>query len=536
MMDYLYNDDSHGLAGAMTHEQVIDERVDNVAALGVTTFAQCVNSMKVNYPSRVWDSYTDGFDPDGPDDQPLFAHCDPAMVKQYRSFAENLARLAARGIDYPGRALARCRKKGMAPWVSVRMNDFHHTVEGFNHPSQNSFWRSNPEFRRRPNYFEDREWQALDYGRPQVREHYRSLIEEVLERYDVDGLEMDFMRSPFLFKVGREREGGDILTGWLRDQVRPLATKAAETWGHPVQLSVRVPTRPMTALRLGLDVVAWAREGLIEVVVLESSPYSGLVDCDMPIRLWRDLIKPHGVKLIGAVLPAPSDFRYPGATTDRFAGLASSAADVIVGIVVCMLHEGADGVQLYNFGPEGVAHCGRGWTAESVDRTLKALRSLESLLPLRRRHIVTCSHITAPGELIAHNPLIRRGGSWMATFDSGQYPLPAEGNRLAFRLQSGPRPSGRNVQVVIGMEAGLPGANHISDTGPMLMVNDVSCKPHPVKPGDVLFTFDVPEQAMADGEHVIEVIAEGWAAAGSAHALRVTRVELLIDEERVKDD
>jgi hypothetical protein len=77
MIEYLYNDDGHGLAGMMTSSQVIDDRVDRVdrvVALGVTTFALCVNSMKTNYPSRVWDSYAAGFDPDGPDDQPLFAH------------------------------------------------------------------------------------------------------------------------------------------------------------------------------------------------------------------------------------------------------------------------------------------------------------------------------------------------------------------------------------------------------------------------------------------------------------------------------
>ena len=58
---------------------------------------------------------------------------------------------------------------------------------------------------------------CLDYARPEVRDYYMALIQETLDRYDIDGLELDFMREPYVFSADKEREGAPILTGWLRE-------------------------------------------------------------------------------------------------------------------------------------------------------------------------------------------------------------------------------------------------------------------------------------------------------------------------------
>lgn len=39
-------------------------------------------------------------------------------------------------------------------------------------------------------------WSSLDFSYPEVREHVFSLIQEVAQNYDVDGVELDFFRSP----------------------------------------------------------------------------------------------------------------------------------------------------------------------------------------------------------------------------------------------------------------------------------------------------------------------------------------------------
>ncbi len=88
---------------------------------------------------------------------------------------------------------------------------------------------------------------ALDYAHREVRDHYRALIAETLDRYDVDGLVLDFLREPYLFSKGKEQEGRQVLTAWLRG-VRGLVDETAKRRGHAVKLGVRVPSDPDTAL------------------------------------------------------------------------------------------------------------------------------------------------------------------------------------------------------------------------------------------------------------------------------------------------
>ena len=79
---------------------------------------------------------------------------------------------------------------------------------------------------------------------------------------------------------------------------------------------------------------------------------------------------------------------------------------------------------------------------------------------------------------------------------------------------TGPRPTGRKAQVVLGTEDGRPGA------APQVRVNDVKC--NIAAEDDILCTYDVPEDALAEGEHVIEVMTDEDAA------VRVTRVEFIV--------
>jgi len=105
---------------------------------------------------------------------------------------------------------------------------------------------------------------ALDWAHAEVREHYYELIREALEIFDLDGLELDWMRFGYFFGIGRELEGGNILTQFVAEVRRAMA-KAAKKWRHPVELGVRVPSTPETARQLGLDGAAWARAGLIDL-------------------------------------------------------------------------------------------------------------------------------------------------------------------------------------------------------------------------------------------------------------------------------
>ena len=51
---------------------------------------------------------------------------------------------------------------------------------------------------------------AFDYGREEVRAYHTKLVKELIERYDFDGLELDWMRFGFHFRPGYESIGIDF--------------------------------------------------------------------------------------------------------------------------------------------------------------------------------------------------------------------------------------------------------------------------------------------------------------------------------------
>ena len=241
--DFFYSYDiPKGRAGEM-----IDQFVDQIAGAGVTVFLCNSNARRTNYRSKVWDAFWDGYDPAGPDDQPFLRPIPTAQIKGYRKGVGNMLQVHEEGVDYPARVIQRCRIRGMAPWITLRMNDCHENDIPA-HPFHGSFWVKNPQLRRQncSGYFAT----CLDYARPEVREYYMALILETLERYDIDGLELDFMREPYVFSADKEREGAPILTAWLRE-VRQKVAEAGTRRGHPVRLGVRVPSRPETSLAMG---------------------------------------------------------------------------------------------------------------------------------------------------------------------------------------------------------------------------------------------------------------------------------------------
>jgi len=162
------------------------------------------------------------------------------------------------GNDPMDAAVAAARECGIAPFVSYRMNDHHwlDQVNAFVHPA---FWRNNPHL-----------WISetnhhFNYMHEEVRDHYFALLCELVNRYDVDGVELDFMRSPVYFPEGHVQAGREIMTKFVR-RIRTMMDKAGQTRGKKLSLCVRVPYTVEWCRRIGLEVGEWDREGLIDMV------------------------------------------------------------------------------------------------------------------------------------------------------------------------------------------------------------------------------------------------------------------------------
>ena len=161
--------------------------------------------------------------------------------------------------------IARCRQKGQAPFVSLRMNDAHH-LEFVNEKnakamSASRFYLDHPEYRLGPDPLRP-EQHVLNWAIPEVRAHKLAFIREICEDYAVDGFEMDFMRFYALFqqdKTTRDQRCG-IMTAFVR-QVRETLDRTARN-GQRRWLCARVPCLLKGLDAMGLDIHELSGAGL----------------------------------------------------------------------------------------------------------------------------------------------------------------------------------------------------------------------------------------------------------------------------------
>ena len=434
--------------------EIADRYVDVLAGAGVTVLLCNTNARRTNYRSDVWESFWDGYDPEGPDDQPFLAPIPEKDRKRFRNLIHNMLEVHRQGVDYPARIIQRCRHHGISPWISLRMNDVHEN-HNLDHPFHSDLWRKPEYFRKgHPGYYA----RGLDYAHPEVRDHYKALIVETLERYDIDGLELDFMREPYLFSKGEEQAGGKILTQWLWE-VRQLADQAAAHRGHPVKLGVRVPSEPEVALGLGLDAPTWAKEGLVDLVV--ATPRWRTMHFDIPLGKWRALLGDR-VTLAGGLEVRCQP--YPGAPVSHM------DPECAVGAAVAVLSAGADVVYLFNHFQNAR------WPIPEYQRRLKAFKSLAELCKLPRRHVVTHREVVVPGEVY-------------------RAPLPASGRELSFNLPFGPKiPADWQAHAIIEV-----GAQPAERDAPAVSVNGVACALRSAEAqenGNRTLTYSIPFSAL----------------------------------------
>ncbi|MCX6992893.1 MAG: hypothetical protein NT011_07090 [Kiritimatiellaeota bacterium] len=440
-----------------------------------------VNCQRTSYDSKVWPPVWKGLDPNAPDNQPLFASAPSNEQQSARAWIQLAWQLNQDGIDPYKVWTERCRKLGISPWISMRMNDVH-GVQDPNYYLHGDFWRAHPEFRR-VNYGAAGDWNdaAFDYGHPEVREHHMNLIRELAQRYDFDGFEMDFMRFGYLFRPGHEAEGAKQLTEFIRE-ARRVMDEAEKRVGHRIALSARVPYRPETALLMGYDVATWAQEGLVDWIV--PTPFFATIDNDMPIDIWKQLLQKTKVKvaagLEAGISPYPSFPLRQGNTIETLRGSAAS-----------YLVRGADRIYAFNLFdsvPADPMH----------HKIMSEIGDLKTILGKTRRHVLTYHDVAAPGE-------------------RSTYQLPAgigQGARSSFRIHTGPKPDTEEVSVMLGSETDAFDASTLE-----VRVNGVVCafsgdvkleKPAPSGP---VGGYSVPKSAMNEGYNLIEI-----------HALKAVRL------------
>jgi hypothetical protein len=256
------------------------------------------------------------------------------------------------GGDFVDLFVKACRKIGRPAMISLRMNDGHHlaATSGPNMAETSRFYDDHPEWRIavgphrdfRANWW-SRPAGNLNWAVPEVRAQKFQLLQELATKYDIDGLELDFMRHPLLFRVTET----DFATrsGIIRDfvaSVRRVLDRTSPA-GRRRWLSVRIPAFTADYDELGFDPPAMYAAG-VDMFNLSCSLFTEQ-QTDLPAicRLVPGaavLLEMTDTPMIGPHLhPGPGDaFPYLRTTDEMFYTGANLA-----------YRRGAAGVSLFNF-------------------------------------------------------------------------------------------------------------------------------------------------------------------------------------------
>jgi hypothetical protein len=153
-------------------------------------------------------------------------------------------------------------------------------------------------------------WSAFDYAHAEVRDYFVGLVREACQRYDVDGIDLDWLRLPFFFRFGEERKNVPLMNDFVR-RVAETVRAAGRRRGRPIVLAMRVPDSPGRALEIGLDVEKWIAEGWLDLLVAGN----GIASFSVPQAPWISLCAPRNIPVYGCVsrsapgLSDPAAFR-----------------------------------------------------------------------------------------------------------------------------------------------------------------------------------------------------------------------------------
>ena len=241
----------------LTPEKLWDNMIGSYEGSPVDGFLWSVGGHTFNFETEVGERFGAGFDElDEPNARNSIANVQ-YLIDNHGGPVTAISKL--------------CRRAGMDFFPSVRMNQ-HYATE-VSSPSYSRLRRDHPELligrvgEEIPKH--TIEWgirTGKNYAFPEVRSHMSGVIIELVERFDVDGVELDFMRHPAFFRIEEAYSNRYLMTDLVR-HVRHRMDEISDEKGRPLDLIVRVPPTLGDCARIGLDVQEWIKEDLVDIII-----------------------------------------------------------------------------------------------------------------------------------------------------------------------------------------------------------------------------------------------------------------------------
>ena len=298
----------------------------------------------------------------------------------------------AAGLDPIEILVRRSHHHGMKFVAGFRMSDRHHRGL-INHPkhskSMGSFYKEHTDWWIKDFPYMDG---ALDFNHQGVRDWMFNTMEEVVQGYDVDGLELNYMRYPHIFPIGHPEIHKPIQTRFTA-RLKEMLDAEGKKRGKKLTLGVLVPQTLEECEFLSLDVPAWINGGLVDYVV----PCDfGCADFDAPYDEFAALTRESDCLLYPGAHPYPS--RDPSGGGYHWVLLSLAGYR---GLANNFYSQGADGFYIYNFIYHWFSRFGVSYPGpmDMYPRAFQYLKELRDPEALRRqnRHYISFPMITYMG-------------------------------------------------------------------------------------------------------------------------------------------
>ena len=256
--------------------------------------------------------------------RPMTARDSPLAKGPYMGGnVETIYRWADEGINIAKVYLEETKKRGIECFYSYRISDgTSHTEFGKEFAEAHPDWVVKDEWG-------NAKW---NFAVPEARARKLSVLQELAEDYDFDGLEVDFARGPSNLPEGRMWANRRAISQFLRD-LRAITLEVEERRGRPFLLAARIPDTLVGCHFDGLDVATWVQQNLVDILVL------GVRSLELEIERFRHLVGDKPIKIYATL----DDHHCSD-------GYSWPPIEVMRGVAANWWQQGIDSLQAFNWG------------------------------------------------------------------------------------------------------------------------------------------------------------------------------------------
>ncbi|MGC8804461.1 MAG: hypothetical protein ACP5QD_00775 [Candidatus Ratteibacteria bacterium] len=340
--------------------------IDILAESGVDTLVVNSNAQVAWYPSKVVETNLDGYKRG--DKTFFFGHLlgQPMTRQQVERYLDKMVILMDRyldlvedGVDWLHESTKACRRNHITPWVSIRMNDMHGASLMPEFDFMNCKLFKDPQMRLKGTTSNPQEppsvsWQGLNFEKIQVRDYMKVLIQDCIENYDFEGIELDWTRWPLCCEVPASEKAIKTITQW-HAEIREICEKKSKDTRKPFYMGIRYAGTFEQLRQIGIDIPEMARQGLIDFVCPTNTwQTSWDIPCDRIKQQLGENIAVYGVIELGTnwlmvYFPGAGANTYIGASDSRGYRLSAFSPEILRGNAAGKLALGCDGIETFNF-------------------------------------------------------------------------------------------------------------------------------------------------------------------------------------------